>query len=305
MQGDITPSPRRGQNGREKHARAAAMRYYSPMTSIESRYEVVDGYRVHYLVAGEGAPVLLVHGVGSSAIVYQRNIEALAQVARVYALDLPGHGLSAFADVDYSVESGGRFVCSFIEAVIGGEPTALIGISAGGLMCACAAAERPDLVARLVLVSSAGFGRDIGWNLRLLTLPLVDRFVETASIEQARGALERQVYDPEQVTPELVAAVYGHWQRPGNRRAFVTALRNNISVFGLRRWRKHLKRVSVIAMPVMIIWGKNDKTIPVKHAYRAVKRIGGAQLHILDRCGHMAPYERPQEFNRIVSEFLA
>lgn len=274
------------------------------MTEIEERYAVVDGHNVHYLVAGEGAPVLLVHGVGGSALIYQRNIEALSQIGRVFALDLPGHGLSEYAEVDYRAESGGRFVCSFIEQVLGGEPTALVGVSAGGLMCAHAAAERPDLVTRLVLVGSAGFGRDIGWNLRLLTLPLLDRFIETATIEQARNSLERQVYDSAQVTTELVEAVYEHWLRPGNRRAFVIGLRSNISVFGLRRWRRHLKRASVIAMPVMIIWGKNDKTIPVKHAYRAVKRIAGAQLRILDRCGHMAPYEQPYEFNQIVREFL-
>ncbi len=275
------------------------------MAAIEERYEIVDGHQVHYLAAGEGSPVLLVHGVGGSLLVYQRNIEALSLLGRVYALDLPGHGLSEYADVDYRAESGGRFVCSFIEQVIGGEPTALVGVSAGGLMCTHAAAERPDLVTRLVLVGSAGFGRDIGWNLRLLTLPLLDRFIEAATIEQARGSLERQIYDQAQVTPEFVEAVYEHWRRPGNRRAFVTGLRNNISVFGLRRWRHHLKRASIIALPVMIIWGKNDRTIPVKHAYRAVKRIAGAQLRILDRCGHMAPYEQSQEFNQIVREFLA
>jgi pimeloyl-ACP methyl ester carboxylesterase len=274
------------------------------MAAIEEHYGVVGGQQIHYVAAGEGMPVLLMHGIGGSTLTYQHNIEQLAQFARVYALDLPGHGLSDYADVDYRAENGGAFVCTFIEEVIGGVPTALIGLSAGGLMCAHAAAERPDLVTRLVLVGSAGFGRDIGWTLRLLTLPLLDHFIEEATLKRARGSLEHQVYDPAQVTPEFVAAVYEHWRRPGNRRAFITGLRSNISLFGLRRWRHHLRRASVLALPVLIIWGKNDRTIPVKHAYRAVKRIAGAQLRILDRCGHMAPFERPQEFNQIVREFL-
>ena len=279
------------------------MRYDVGMVTVEEHYRLVAGYRTHFIAAGEGRPVLLVHGVGGSMLTYQHNIEELAAVARVYALDLPGHGLSELPDADYSAENGGSYLCSFIEEVCG-EPAALVGISAGGLMCAHAAVERPDLVTRLMLVSSAGFGRDIGWTLRLLTLPLVDRFVEEFTLKQVRGALEHQVYDPTQITPEFVQAVYAHWSRPGNRRTFLIALRRNISVFGLRRLRHHLRRTKVLAVPVMIVWGRNDRMIPVKHAYRAVKWIAGAQLRILERCGHMAPFEHPKEFNKIVREFL-
>ncbi|HZU75572.1 MAG TPA: alpha/beta fold hydrolase, partial [Dehalococcoidia bacterium] len=171
-------------------------------------------------------------------------------------------------------------------------------------MCLLAAAERPELVSRLVLVSSAGFGRDIGWTLRLLTLPVVDRFVLEPTPERVRSSLEHQLFDPAAITPELVDEVYRIWQRPGNRSAFLHALRSNISLLGLRRWRRHLGRVSKLAMPVLIIWGRNDRTIPVKHAYRAAKRIAGARVHVLDRCGHMPPLEQPAEFNRLVAEFL-
>jgi 4,5:9,10-diseco-3-hydroxy-5,9,17-trioxoandrosta-1(10),2-diene-4-oate hydrolase len=273
------------------------------MTSVEEHYRTVAGFRTHYVVAGEGPPLLLVHGVGSSLTAFQRNVTDLARVARVYALDLPGHGHSEVPDTEYSAEHGGDFLCRFVEEVCGG-PTALVGISAGGLMCALAAAERPDLVPRLVLVSSAGFGRDIGWTLRLLTLPLVDHFVEDATPEQVRGALERLVYDPNTITPDLVDAVYQSWRQPGTRQAFLKSLRTNISLFGVRRWRHHRGRLSLLAQPVMIIWGRNDRTIPVKHAYRAAKRIAGARLHVFERCGHMPPYERAIEFNRLVSEFL-
>lgn len=270
---------------------------------IAERFCIVEGYRTHYVVAGAGPAVLLVHGVGSSLTAFQRNLAALARFARVYALDLPGHGHSEVPDTEYTAEHGSTFLCSFIEQVCGG-PAALVGVSAGGLMCALAAAARPELVSRLVLVSSAGFGRDIGWTLRLLTLPLVDHFVEEATPEKVRGALERLVYDPESITADLVDAVYQTWQQPGNRKAFLRSLRTNISLFGLRRWRQHRGKLSLLALPVMIIWGRNDHTIPVKHAYRAAKRIAGARLHVFERCGHMPPYEQSLEFNRLVSEFL-
>lgn len=275
----------------------------SARAAIEERYANVSGYRTHYMVAGEGAPVVLVHGIGGSLLTYQRNIEALAVHARVYAIDLPGHGLSDVPDLAYRAEEGAAFLLAFIEEVCGG-PAALVGVSAGGLMALIAASERPDLVSRLVLVSTAGFGRDIGWTLRLLTLPLVDHFVERPTAAQARSALENQVFDPATITPEFAAEVYVTWQQPGTRRAFLRGLRSNITMFGVKRWRRHLRRVSGLAVPVLIVWGANDRYIPVRHAYRAMKRIAGARLAVFDRCGHMPPYERAPEFNRVVGEFL-
>jgi pimeloyl-ACP methyl ester carboxylesterase len=273
------------------------------MAAVAERYETIAGYRTHYVVAGSGPPLVLVHGVGGSLVSYQRNIAELATVARVYALDLPGHGHSPAPESEYRAEDGAAFVRAFIQEVCG-EPAALVGLSAGGLMCALAAAEQPELVTRLVLVSSAGFGRRVSWPLRMLTLPLVGRFIETPTPRQVRAALERQVYDPATITPELVEAVYDVWRQPGNRRAFLRSLRSNLTLLGVRRWRRHLRTASKLAVPVLIVWGKNDRTIPVRYAYRAVKRVAGARLHVFDRCGHMPPFERAAEFNRLVAEFL-
>src|SRR5438874_95988 len=83
----------------------------------------------------------------------------------------------------------------------------------------------------ILLVDSAGFGRDVAWSLRLLTLPLMGTFARSATLQQVRGALQRHVFDPATVTGELVEAQYGVWQRPGNRRAVLNALRSNISLF--------------------------------------------------------------------------
>jgi pimeloyl-ACP methyl ester carboxylesterase len=269
----------------------------------EERFAQVGGYRIHYIVAGAGAPVVLVHGVGGSLHTYQRNVAALAQHARVYAVDLPGHGYSAVPDVRYLAEEGGAFLLEFIEQICG-APAALVGVSAGGLMCLIAASERPELVSRLVLVSSAGLGRDINWTLRLLTLPGVDRFVENPSPAQTRSALEAQVYDPATITPEFVTQIYTTWRQPGTRRAFLRGLRSNITLLGVRRWRRHLRRLSKLAVPVLIVWGAQDKHIPVRHAYRAVRSVAGIRLAVFDRCGHMPPFEQAPEFNRVVGEFL-
>ena len=275
------------------------------MAAVDERYQDIAGIRTFYLVAGSGRPLLLVHGVGGSSLTFHANIEELAARFRVYAVDIPGHGRSEKPDARYAVEDAVPFLIEFIEQVCG-EPAALVGVSAGGLMCALTAAARPDLVTHLVMVSSAGLGRDVDWGMRLLTLPIARPWMESTRQEPGavRLSLRRILHDPSLITDDLVAAVCEERAQPGHGRATYAALRSNLGLFGLRRWKRHLKAMSRIAAPVMIIWGKQDKLIPVRHAYRAVKWFAGAPIHVLDHCGHWPPFERPREFNRLVSEFV-
>jgi len=276
------------------------------MAPISERYRDVGGVRTYYMVAGAGRPLLLVHGVGGSSLTFRANIAELSQRFRVYAVDVPGHGRSAKPEARYAVEDAVPFLIDFIETVCGG-PAALVGVSAGGLMCALTAAARPDLVTHLVMVSSAGLGRDVDWGLRLLTLPIARHWLENSRQDPAavRLSLRRILHDPALITDDLVAAVCEERAQPGHGRATHAALRTNLGLFGLRRWKRHLKAMGKIAAPVMIIWGKQDKLIPVRHAHRAVRWFAGAPIHILDRCGHWPPFERPQEFNRLVREFVS
>ncbi len=275
------------------------------MDAVQEHMRTVAGLRVFYMAAGRGHPLLLVHGVGGSSLTFRANIRDLARRFRVYALDLPGHGRSEKPEARYAVEDAVPFLAAFIESVCGG-PAALVGISAGGLMCALTAAARPDLVTHLVLVSTAGLGRDVDWSLRLLTLPLARPWLERVRHDPTavRLSLRRIVHDPSLITDELVAAVCAERAQPGHARAIAAALRANLGLFGVRRWRQHLQAIRRVAAPKMIIWGKQDRLIPVRHAYRAVRYLAGVPVHVLDRCGHWPPFERPQEFNRLVMEFV-
>jgi 4,5:9,10-diseco-3-hydroxy-5,9,17-trioxoandrosta-1(10),2-diene-4-oate hydrolase len=120
-----------------------------------------------------------------------------------------------------------------------------------------------------------------------------------------RLALAHQIYDQSLITDELVDQLCRERRAPGNRLALLLGLRRNVGPFGVKRWRRHLRAVRRLAMPVLIVWGRQDRLIPVRHAYHGLRAIAGARLHVLDRCGHLPPYERPAEFNRVVREFLA
>lgn len=275
------------------------------MTLIDEHVHDIAGIETFYMTAGTGRPLVLVHGVGGSSLTFRWNIEELAAHYRVYALDLPGHGRSEKPDLEYLFEDAVPYLATFIEEVCG-EPAALVGVSAGGLICALTAAAHPDLVTHLVMVSSAGLGRDVNWGLRLLSLPIVRPWIENGRRDPAavRLSLRRVLHDPTLITDELVEAVCEERAQPGNGRAMHTCLRSNLGLFGLRRWKRHAKALGRVAAPVMIIWGKQDKFIPVRHAYRAMRWFAGAPVHILDRCGHWPPFEHPREFNRLVTEFI-
>ncbi len=178
------------------------------MAVIEEQFQTIGGYATYYLTAGSGHPLVLVHGVGGSSLTFRWNMEELSERYRVYALDLPGHGRSEKPDIRYAAEDSVPFLITFLEQVVGG-PAALVGVSAGGLMCALLAAERPDLVTHLVMVSSAGLGRDIDWGLRLLSLPVARPWLENARREPnvIRMSMRRIVHDPTVITEDVVAAV--------------------------------------------------------------------------------------------------
>lgn len=276
------------------------------INDISENIREIAGYETYYVTAGEGRPLLLVHGVGGSSLTFRWNVGELARHYRVYALDLPGHGRSAKPEtIDYTAEDAVPFLATFIREVCGG-PAALVGVSAGGLMCALTAEAHPELVSHLILVSSAGFGRDIAWGLRLLTLPVVRPWMESTRHEPdaVRMSLRRTVHDPTLITDDLVAAVCEERANPGTGRTIHRALRSNISLLGVRRWRRHLQKIKKVGAPVMIVWGRQDRFIPVRHAYRAAKWLAGAPVHVFDSCGHWPPFEHPHEFNELVAGFV-
>ena len=127
----------------------------------ESRHVVrVGGINTHYVVAGDGRPLLLFHGLGASVVTWRDNIGPLSKAFRVYAVDLPGHGDSDKPDIDYATDTMVQFVKDFIES-LNLERPAIIGSSVGGALALMTALRHPDLVSGLVLVDSASLGREL------------------------------------------------------------------------------------------------------------------------------------------------
>ena len=153
--------------------------------SAEHKYISVSGINLHYVGAGQGPVVLLLHGLGTSWVTWQRNIEPLADAGfTVLAPDLPGHGDSDKPEGwSYDPLSCARLVYDFARA-LGAERFSLVGNSAGGLMAALLALEHPEHVEHLVLVASGGLTKRARLFLEAVSLPVQETsFTGSGSIK--------------------------------------------------------------------------------------------------------------------------
>ena len=270
-------------------------------SGLAERYETVDGNRLRYVRAGSGSAVVLVHGFGSSLYTWKDVIPALAARHDVVALDLPGFGQSD-QPADLSFEDFPRAVLGLMDR-LGIGKAALVGNSLGGAAVAVAAADRPDRTTALVLVDAAGF------NLGSSERPAMVRFAMSpagsllARLPGKRLVVEaslRQVFhDDSRVTPERVSEYLAAAARPGT----FPALR---SLGASPRDRATLVAEALprIQAPTLVLWGDDDRWIPIAHADRFVAVIPGARKVVIPSCGHVPQEERPEEVSRLLLDFL-
>lgn len=267
----------------------------------------IEGLNVSYLAAGSGRPVVLVHGLGAAKSWWRHTIPHLASSLRVYALDLPGHGgtdvPAAVTDVDY----GARFLLAALDA-LELPRTALVGHSLGGHIALAVAARAPQRVSRLVVVDSAGLGRELNWLLRAVSLPgmgeLVLGFLGRRRWE-VRWEYGGLFHDPSLFTPEMAADVLVNRARPGAVSILLAMLRLGVTWRGVRDSALLLDRLPLVQAPTLIVWGDQDPLFPLRHAHRARQGLRDSRLEVLSGCRHCPQLEYPERFNSIVGSFLA
>lgn len=271
----------------------------------QDRYTELDGLKIRYWKQGTGEPIILLHGGTSSVETWSFNINKLAQYYCVYAFDMVGTGLSDKPAASYSLDYQLGFLQRFIDALNIDCPT-LIGNSMGGSIALKFAIEFPERVNKLVLVSSFGLGREIDFFKRILgTFPAIAN-LSKPSRKGAKAVLSSCLYDPRFLPPEWIEFSYQSFKLPGKKQAIISMLKTHFNFWGLKEevFKPIVKGLPNITAPTSIFWGKQDKVIPVKHAYIAAAQIPNSNLHIFDRCGHWAQVECAAEFNRLTLEFL-
>ena len=269
----------------------------------EHHFASVDGIRTHYVAAGDGPPLLLLHGLSAGLIAWASNIEPLSQKFTVYALDIPGRGDSDKPNMDYRIPAGARFIRDFMD-VLGIKSASLAGCSMGGMVALRATLDYPDRVDKLVLVDAAGLGRELAWFVRIASLPLVGEVLQNPSLRGTRASLKNIFYNHSLIQDGFIQEIYRTRKLPGAKQAELKMIRGAVGLRGVhKQWimTEHLKHLNI---PVLIVWGAQDRIIPVYHAYNAAREAPGVKLHIFDQCGHWPQIEKSTEFNQLVLDFL-
>lgn len=289
-----------------------------PPKKIHAEVIQLGSLRVHHMHGGRGTPVLFIHGLGSSGYMEWRfNLEFAAARHRVYAPDLPGFGRTEKPRARYGVAYFARFIDRYMEDR-GLRSAAIVGASLGGRIALELALKYPKRVSRLVLANALGLGRpNVQLSYGLLTLPRVgEAFMKfagdavrlaprqmirrvAARYAGASGDLTRTM-DDDYFTNlrELYAA-------DGYPDAYLATIRSLVTPKALLAADHDLsKRLAAIKVPVQLIWGDNDPLFPLSHAVNAHRLIPQSRLAVLEGAGHTPQAERPDEFNRVLENFL-
>jgi pimeloyl-ACP methyl ester carboxylesterase len=258
-----------------------------------SKEITVFGQKIHYVEAGSGPTVILLHGLGGSTQAWQFNITALAEKYHVVVPDQIGFGKSDKPLVNYRIRTYVDFLDQFCKQ-LGIERASLVGNSMGGWIAAAFTAAFPDRVDRLVLVDAAGYAppKDLdtrtfyglnpttreGMKVLVAKVFYSKAFQTDAAIEQAIAA--------------RLAAGDGYTI-------------NSITESIIRGEDFLDDTVKTIKRPTLIIWGRQDGLVPLAEGEHFNKDIAGSKLIVFDQCGHVPNFEKAGEFNAAVLKFLS
>jgi 2-hydroxymuconate-semialdehyde hydrolase len=248
--------------------------------------------RTAYLAAGQGEPLVLLHGASSSGISWYPVIGPLAARFRVWAPDMVGHGESERPDGAYDRPYYSAWLARFLDAV-GVDSAHVVGHSLGGAVALQFALEFAERVRRLVLVDAAALGR--GVPVRVALAFLRSALFPSPEAGQQLGRLA--VCDPHKLDPffEEYSSQVRAMPRPG--RAFWRGGRT-VAMMATEELQQ-------VQAPTLIIWGREDRFFPVAHAERAAQAIPNARLHVIPEAGHVSFLDQPEAFCRAVLGFLS
>ena len=257
-------------------------------------YEFLDlpQGRIRYARRGSGAKnVVLIHGFGGDLDNWLFNIDALAEDATVYALDLPGHGQSVKTISEPTPAGLAKTVLAFADALHLDE-IHLVGHSLGGAIAIEAARQGKGRVRSLALIASAGLGPEINGDY-------IAGFVKAASRREMKPVVETLFADPAKVTRQLVEDLLKYKRLDG-----VEAALGAVAEGAFRDGRQQVllaDELGKLGIPVLVVWGAEDKILPAGHAANAK----GARIEVIEGAGHMVQMEAAAKVNGLLKEHLA
>ncbi|ROO87105.1 2-hydroxy-6-oxonona-2,4-dienedioate hydrolase [Actinocorallia herbida] len=280
------------------------MSIWTDLTGIDFavRHVDVNGLRTRSLVAGEGEPVIFLHGTSGHLEAFVRNLPAHAAHYACHAIDMIGHGYTDGPDAPYRIPGYVEHVLGYMDAV-GIERAHFVGESLGGWVAGRLAADHPERVGRITLVAPGGTVANPEVMERIRTSTRLA--VETDDIDLTRKRLHLLMHDPAaNVSEELVEVRHAIYHRP----EFVKAIDNLLCLQQMENRKEDLlspEQMARITAPTLIVWGAQNPFGDVPEAHRMNASIPGSRLEIFAECGHWPQHEHAAKFNALNLAFLA
>ncbi len=255
-------------------------------------YVCIDETRLYWSECGDGPPLVLVHGLGSSGRDWAAQVERFADRYRVLRIDLRGHGRSERAQGPYSIAQFARDVAVFLRRKEA-APAHVMGLSMGGMVALELAAGAPALVRRLVVVNSVADMRLRSWH-DVWVYASRRLAVQALGMRRVGRLLARKLFvKPEQ--DELRRTFVRRWAQ-NDKQAYLWAMD------AIMRWSV-ADRLGRIPTPTLLVSSDEDYT-PVRAKRRMAARMPNAEVAVVEEARHALPVERPAAFNATVEAFL-
>ncbi len=261
-----------------------------------------DGW-THYELAGppDAQAVVLIHGFSVPYYIWDPTFAALAEAGfRALRYDLYGRGFSDRPDAEYNADLYDRQLQELLDALDIRAPADVVGLSMGGPIAIHFANRHPERVRRIVLVDPAGFPLKQPLAAGLIRISplgewLMDRFGEQILVK----SLVKDMKYPERF-PDYAERYRAQTRYAGFRRALLSTMRSGMLTSAAEAYR----RVGEQGKPVLLLWGREDHTVPFALSERVWAAIPHAEFHAIDEAGHVPHLERPEVVNPILVEFL-
>lgn len=267
----------------------------------EGNFIDLAGRHTHFIERGQGKPVILIHGFNLDLHTWIKNLDRLATRFSVYAPDLWGQGYSTREPLEYGYDLFEEQIRLFMEA-LNMQRASLVGHSMGGGTSIVFALRNPDRVDKLVLVDSTGIPTRLPFRSKVFRLKGVAEFLMSLPTDRIRrmNLEDIWIHDRRSLTEDIYRNLTHYQKIEGTTEALLAILRADF----FNTLEAEIRELGRLGIPTLIIWGREDASLPVSNAEMMKDFILGSRLEILENASHLANFDQPAAFNELVIDFL-
>lgn len=267
----------------------------------EGNFMDLAGRRTHFVERGDGKPVVLIHGFNLDLHTWTKNLDSLAARFKVYVPDLWGQGYSTRQPLDYGYKLFEEQIRLFMEA-LDIQKASLVGHSMGAGTSIVFSLKNREKVDKLVLLDSTGIPTALPFRSKVFRLKGVAEFMMALRTDRIRrmNLEDIWIHDRELLTEEYFKEFTQYQKIEGSTKALLTMLRKDF----FNTLEDEIRELGKLEVPTLIIWGREDASLPVRSGEEMHRILHGSRLEILDSAGHLANFDQADAFNQLVINFL-